>query len=67
MKSKAMMCIDREELTGGSLKLYGENDLYKSRRLELIYLPCKPIQLTDKNKRFKDQKCIYNVKSKKAR
>ena len=46
-----------------NLNLYGDDDTSPHRRLDLIFKPCKGIQLTQENKDRVNDECIYDLTS----
>jgi hypothetical protein len=61
-----MFCLDSTDWNGKPLELFGPTDVLAHRRLDIIYMPCEPKQLTRKNRRKAKKECLVNLKSKKA-
>ena len=61
-----MNCIDKVDTTGHkvNLRLFGTDENAPHRRMELMFLPCKPIRKTKKNRHRKDLCLAKNPKQK---
>ena len=60
----SLFCLNRTQLMDKeSGRLYGDNQLFPHRRLEIIFLPCQLEQLTDENRHLKDTKCLVDLKN----
>ena len=44
-ESNSMICLDEKDVDGNEIdwKLYGESEIEGHRRLDILYLPCKPV------------------------
>lgn len=49
-----------------NFNLFGRDEISTHRRMDIIYKPCQPKQLTPYNKHLKDTECIVDLKSPKA-
>jgi hypothetical protein len=58
-----MMCLDDLDLKGSQVKknLFGVDDVHPHRRIDLVYLPCIPEQITPANKGENDTKCLADL------
>jgi len=63
-----MWCLNAKDTKGivYKIELFGNDDFNTHRRLDIIFQPCTPIQLTRDNAKLASTKCIVNMKSKTA-
>ena len=48
------------------MKIYGSKTSLNYKRIDLLFAPCMPVQLTYKNKNSAKRECIVNLRSKSA-
>ena len=53
-KEKSFLCLDEKDLKGQNidLRIYGSDEMSPHIRLDIVYKPCTPIQLTIKNEKY---------------
>ena len=68
LKATEFMCLNKVDTEGKkyALDIFGDNDVYAHRRIDLNYFPCQPIQLTAQNRYLQKTKCIIDLKSRRA-
>jgi len=61
------MCLNKKDSKGKEVdpQLFGQNGS-DYRYIEMNVIPCKPIQLTSRNKHRQNTECIANLRSPKA-
>ena len=63
-KQGELLCLADRDVKGRPFKVYGNSDVKAHRRIDLRYLPCEPVQLTEENKHLKDKECLVDLRSK---
>lgn len=60
------MCLNKFDDKGkkANLNLYGPDENYPHRRIELMYKPCTPVKLNPENKHLLQEECYVSWEDK---
>ena len=64
-KANTFYCLDKIDTNGRPLNtsLFGKDDIVVHRRLDIIFTPCIPQQLTEENKHLQKKMCLADLNS----
>jgi hypothetical protein len=63
----SLFCLNEKDIKGKPINynLFGRDEVSKHRRLDIIFKPCMPKQLTKENGHLEKVECLVDLKDKK--